>query len=49
VGDSSLTYAEIFTALKGGGYDGWASIEHWGSPDAMLKGVRELAGVLRQI
>jgi sugar phosphate isomerase/epimerase len=49
VGDSSLTYAEIFTALKGDGYDGWASIEHWGSPDAMLKGVRELAGVLRQI
>jgi len=47
VGDASLTYVEILAALNRDGYDGWASIEHWGSPEAMLTGVRELAATLR--
>lgn len=49
VGDSNLTYAEILSALKRDGYEGWVSIEHWGSPEAMLKGVHELAAALRDL
>ncbi|MDH7570720.1 MAG: sugar phosphate isomerase/epimerase family protein [Armatimonadota bacterium] len=47
VGDTRVTYADIFHALLADGYQGVASIEHWGSPDLMLAGVRELAALLR--
>lgn len=46
VGDSTLTYEEVFETLRADGYQGWASIEHWGSPAAMLEGVRELRALL---
>lgn len=49
VGDSALTYEQILTILKQDGYDAWASIEHWGSPEHMLKGLRELAPVLDRV
>lgn len=49
VGAAPLTYEQILTVLRDDGYDGWASIEHWGSPDEMLKGLRELVPVLHRI
>jgi len=48
VSDSDISYAQIFrVVLEEEGFDGCASIEHWGSPELMLKGVRELDKVLR--
>ena len=50
VSDSNLTYSQIFRiVLEEEGFDGCASIEHWGSPELMLKGVRELSKVLRTL
>jgi L-ribulose-5-phosphate 3-epimerase len=49
VGDSVLTYEHLLTVLKQAGYDGWASIEHWGTPDRMLEGVRQLVPVLDRV
>ncbi len=49
VGETAVTYAEVLHTLHREGYAGWASIEHWGSPDAMLRGVRELTPVLEKI
>jgi hypothetical protein len=47
VAGSELTYDAVFGALLADGYQGAASIEHWGSPQRMLQGVRELAVVLK--
>jgi sugar phosphate isomerase/epimerase len=49
VGDSALTYERILTILRDDGYQGWASIEHWGSPAAMLHGLRELRPLLDRL
>jgi sugar phosphate isomerase/epimerase len=49
VGDSNITYDAIFRALLASGYQGPASIEHWGSPELMLKGVRELAAAVQRL
>jgi len=49
VGDSALTYEQILTILRDDGYQGWASIEHWGSPEAMLHGLRELRPLLDRL
>lgn len=49
VGESDLTYEELLRILKEDGYEGWASIEHWGSGEVMLQGVRELAAVLERV
>jgi len=49
VGESALTYEQILTLLKRDGYDAWASIEHWGTSDEMLKGLRELVPVLARV
>ena len=49
VGGSRLTYEELLRVLREDGYDGWASIEHWGSPELMLKGLRELGPVLERV
>ncbi len=46
---SELTYLEILTVLRDAGYSGWASIEHWGSPEGMLQGLRELVPVLDEV
>ena len=48
-GGSSVSYAQILQAIIDDGYDGCASIEHWGSPELMLKGVAELNNVLKLI
>lgn len=49
IGSTSVTYEEVLTALRRGGYDGWASIEHWGSPEEMLHGLRELKPLLARV
>lgn len=49
VGDSNVSYKQIFHALLKDGYDGCASIEHWGSPEMMLKGLVELNAVLAKL
>ena len=49
VGDSSLTYETVLTTLRDDGYTGWASIEHWGSPEAMRSGLRQLTPLLNRV
>jgi sugar phosphate isomerase/epimerase len=49
VGDSDLTYEEVLRTLRGDGYSGWASIEHWGGPEAMLDGLRQLTPLLDRL
>jgi sugar phosphate isomerase/epimerase len=49
VGESAVTYAEVFQALLADGYAGAASIEHWGSPELMLRGVEELVETLERL
>lgn len=49
VGDSELTYEKIFKVAIDDGFDGSLSIEHWGSPELMLKGVRELREIVDRL
>jgi len=49
VGNSNVSYAQILKVLIDDGFDECASIEHWGSPEFMLKGVHELNKVLQSI
>jgi len=49
VGETELTYEKIFKIAIADGFDGSLSIEHWGSPELMLKGVRELRNVVDQL
>lgn len=50
VGNTNIPYSQIFRAvLEEEGFDGCASIEHWGSPELMLKGIRELIKVLKAL
>ena len=42
VGTTDTTYEDVFRAVLADGFRGSASIEHWGNPELMLKGVREL-------
>jgi sugar phosphate isomerase/epimerase len=46
VGDTQISYAAILSELHGSGFSGAASIEHWGSGEAMLSGVRQLRSVV---
>jgi len=46
VGESASTYEQIFRALLADGYNGGTSIEHWGSPELMLSGIRQLVALL---
>lgn len=39
-------YGDILRWLRADGYQGAASIEHWGSPEAMLSGVRQLRALV---
>ncbi len=41
VGNSNVSYEQVLKALLDDGYDGCASIEHWGSSEFMLKGIKE--------
>jgi sugar phosphate isomerase/epimerase len=49
VADTSLSYAEILRVLRADGYEGCASIEHWGSPELMLEGARQLVPLLEHL
>jgi sugar phosphate isomerase/epimerase len=46
VGNTSTTYRDIFQTLLDAGYDGPASIEHWGTPELMLEGIRQTRDLL---
>ena len=46
VGATNVTYEEVFRIVLADGFRGAASIEHWGSPELMLKGVRELRAAI---
>lgn len=46
LGTESASYDDLIRMLLADGYTGVASIEHWGSPELMLKGVRQLRAVL---
>lgn len=49
VGESTSTYEQIFRALLADDYNGAASIEHWGSPELMLSGIRQLVALLNTV
>jgi sugar phosphate isomerase/epimerase len=49
VAGSATGYREVFQALLADGYDGWASIEHWGRPEGMLSGIRQLVTLLEGV
>jgi sugar phosphate isomerase/epimerase len=42
VGETELTYQQLFNLALEDGFKGAATIEHWGSPELMLKGIRQL-------
>ena len=46
IGETDLTYQELFKIAIEDGFEGAASIEHWGSPELMLKGIRQLREVI---
>lgn len=46
---SEIVYEDLLKKMVYDGYTGAASIEHWGSPEMMLKGVREFRTVLEKI
>ena len=43
---TDMQYADLLKTVLADGYTGAVSIEHWGSPELMLKGVREVRAVL---
>lgn len=47
--ESDVRYADLLKTLLADGYAGAASIEHWGSPELMLKGVRQLRAVIDEM
>jgi sugar phosphate isomerase/epimerase len=49
VAGSATSYRQVFQALLEDGYDGWASIEHWGRPEDMLSGLRQLVALLEEM
>ena len=46
IGDTELNYEQILETLAADGFTGSASIEHWGQPEDMLKGIRQLRAVV---
>ena len=46
IGDTDLRYAQILDTLVADGFNGAASIEHWGQPEDMLDGIRQLRAVI---
>jgi len=49
MGTEDATYDDLIKTLLADGYTGVASIEHWGSPELMLKGVRQLREILDRL
>jgi len=48
VADSPVAYAQVVRALRADGYAGFFGVEHWGSPELMLEGVRQVKALLSQ-
>ena len=46
IGDTELNYEQIAGDVSADGFTGSASIEHWGQPEDMLKGIRQLRAVV---
>lgn len=46
VDSSAVSYRQVLAAMLADGYAGAASIEHWGSPEAMLAGIGQLRRLL---
>ena len=44
--DTNLTYEQLLKTLIDDGFTGAASIEHWGNPEQMLDGIRQLRSVV---
>ena len=44
--DTDLKYEQLLRTLRDDGFTGAASIEHWGSPQQMLEGIRQLRNVV---
>jgi len=50
VSSSDVLYSQVLRAiLEEEGFEGCASIEHWGSPELMLEGVRQLKEALKNL
>lgn len=50
VSSSDVLYTQVLRViLEEEGFEGCASIEHWGSPELMLEGVRQLKKVLQNL
>ena len=49
VGTSADTYEDAFRALLADGYEGFATIEHWGSTEGTLSGIGQLKSVLSRV
>jgi len=49
IGDTNLTYQQLFKLALQDGFEGAATIEHWGSPELMLKGIRQLREAIDEI
>lgn len=49
LGTTDASYGDLIRTLQADGYTGVASIEHWGSPELMLKGIRQLREILNNL
>ena len=49
VGTTDVTYQDLLTSVIADGFSGSASIEHWGTPELMLQGIRELRQAIDQM
>lgn len=46
IGETELRYEQLLETLIQDGFTGAASVEHWGNPEQMLEGVRQLRAVV---
>lgn len=49
VADTDCSYEDLLRRLIADGYQGSASVEHWGSPELMLEGVRQTRELLERL
>ena len=46
LGSEDGSYGDLIEMILSDGYKGCASVEHWGSPELMIKGIRQLREIL---
>jgi sugar phosphate isomerase/epimerase len=49
VANTAVSYRDIFQKLIDDGYKGPASVEHWGTPELMLEGIRQTRALLDEM